>query len=584
MAVRQFKMSDAPAALSVSGRAQWAIDQAAAYRNTPGVTDLYDPAASGEVYSSPRRPWSAGANAKQCVALLDQTGNWTTPVKAKSNVRCVTPAGIKHGLGNQTAFFQGNGATNFSCVGQGTSAPVTLGDYQDRPEWTANRAIWDCRTHLCGSTPSNGRELGKLVAFDGGEAHWTWRFNYAITSNDCWLDSQPRPAGQFKQNKPLMSGAGPNVAAAVKNLLIIDCEYDGQYSGYGPWQFAANTQSLFANIRCNGGTVCRNEPDNGVTNSWGIHDVEYRCIYGEKINRGISCSPADSMQPMDNIYGRDFFIYACAEAIGAHRQNDPGATGGTIASIDLANFYVMGATGAQLQEAQPCQTNPSRNVMAISVTGLINNPPKNVRYNGSFSGGTQSATRDTSFSTQADLLAMWQAARVILGSNPNTSSALLSNQNPVVGTQITASARDFPGTAPHDWTVLWQNSTDGVNWVTATGTGATTPITNTPTGDADAVYTPNANDQGKFLRATLTNTPTAGSGDTATTPASARVANSSSGGGADVPAGVVANFDGQIIGGRVKTIDGASVVTMPVGNNYTPQPGDVLIFFAVNED
>lgn len=589
MALQKFLMSAAPGSLSVSGKAQWAIDQANAFRQAnQGSAQLYDPVASGEVYQSPRRPWSAGAKAKQCIAVLDVAGPWTSPVQAKSFVRCESPAGTVHGASNATAMFNGNGATDFSIVGTGThaawTAPVTHGDYQERPEWSANKAIWDMRTHENGLVQSGGFETCRWVFFGGGEANWTIRFNYLLGSNDCWRDGvEPRPANAFKADHPFMACAANSFAGALKNLLLMDNDYDGMYTGYGPWQFGANVQSLFANTRSNGGTLWRHEPDNGVQ-SYGIHDIECRCGYAEKGNRGMSVSPADSLQPIDNLYTRDLFCYAMCDAIASNR-GIAGQQGNGIASIDVADVYVMGATGASIQEAAPCQNNPSRSVTSIGVSGFTASPPKNVHYNGTFTGSVGGATRDTSFTTAADLLARWSAARVVLGTQPPpTSDISLSSSAPVVGTIVTCSARGFPGTQPHDWTVLWENSTNGTTWVTATGTGATTPISNTTTGDADADYTPNANDQGKFLRCTMTNTPTTGSGDTATTNATQRVVTSVVDSGADVPSGVVANFDGQVVGGRVKPIEGGASVSMPIGNNYVPQPGDVLIFFAVNED
>jgi hypothetical protein len=159
-----------------------------------------------------------------------------------------------------------------------------------------------------------------------------------------------------------------------------------------------------------------------------------------------------------------------------------------------------------------------------------------------------------------DALILWDGT--LRPTPPSGGSINLSNTNPVLATPLTTQARSFPGTGPHDWAVLYENSTDGVSWSTCTGTGATTAISNTPTGDADAPYTPNANDVGKHLRCTMTNTPTSGSGDTQTTTPSAPVTNSGNPGDWVLPAGWVGLKSEKLVaaGGTIEGVAAYHVV------------------------
>src|SRR5690349_18584042 len=104
MALKKFVASTGVGS-TVQQRRQWAIDQANTFRvNNPTSPDLYDPVANNEVFTN-NRGIKIGAQAKQCIAVFDESGNSTSPLNMKSYVRIEVPAGTITGAQQDDTMF-----------------------------------------------------------------------------------------------------------------------------------------------------------------------------------------------------------------------------------------------------------------------------------------------------------------------------------------------------------------------------------------------------------------------------------------------------------------------------------------------
>ncbi len=228
--------------------------------------------------------------------------------------------------------------------------------------------------------------------------------------------------------------------------------------------------------------------------------------------------------------GLDFPVY---DAYMGARQMDTAD-----AAVDADNSPTRASAYAVKNAAGATVSGLYRGLFEHGIVFInVSGGPQSVNFTrtglrNAYTGNT--VTSPVSIAT-GDALILWDGTPRPTG--PSAAAVNLSNTAPVLASPLTCQARNFPGTGPHDWTVLWENSTNGTSWSTCTGTGATTAISNTPTGDTDAPYTPNANDVGKLLRCTMTNTPTTGSGDSQTTTPSSPVTNTGNPGDWVLPPG-----------------------------------------------
>ena len=425
MAVTRFRASNAPAGLSATGILEWAVQQATNhYEDNPNAADLYVSDASDQFVFTARTVgghafpgFTAGLpiGTRQAVAVWDVNVTMLTTLQFQGyhHVRIEMPAGTVYKHRIDTVVFDSYGSHHMSMVGTGTSAQFvdTRGGYQERPEWTVNKAIWDMRTHLNGGS-GDGLENAKWMDFGRKEQYWVVANIYFLSSNDCTGDFGATPTS-WKQNTSLFTPRIPNnIPAASKgpvtNILFHDLDMDGQYSGYGGWQISCIEKYAIVNIRTIGGTPLRHESDGGV--GTGIHNGYEYNIYGEGLNALQTISPStDPTQPHSDILMDSNLVWGCAEAFRSNRPNGLAGQGISPGTCKLLNCFAYGANLAALQESSPCRTNQSRNVYALGVSGFSANDIIGLKYNGTFGNVQTKAVKDTSIATKADMLARWQS-------------------------------------------------------------------------------------------------------------------------------------------------------------------------------
>ncbi len=424
MALQKFLASAASGATAFD-RAKNACAQARAfYVANPNHADLYTSTAADQYFSAAHTfdghsfpAFTAGLpiGTKQCIAVLDEnftvTSTWA--LGGYSHVRVEMPAARTYGHNVNDTVLNGNGAQYFSMVGTGSAGTRSLGTFQDRPEWTVNKPVWDMRT---GGT--NAKWLGMIGT---SERYWNIATIYFLSKNACTDNNATSTA---HQSTSLWTPTG-SAATRPKNILAHDIDCDGQWAGYGWAQISSLEQSAQVNFRTAGGLPHRGEQDGAGTRT-GLHNCVVINSYGEGVNAMMTLSPAKTTEASDNVYYDLIYVYGCSELM---RSNRPiaGLPGGGIVpgSCKVDRAYVYGANIAPIQTSASCRNHQSRGIFSSSVPGMTAGDVVNVRYNGSFSQnvgglGTQDATL-----SQAKLLQLWEQNHVDFGDQtpPPTAGA-----------------------------------------------------------------------------------------------------------------------------------------------------------------